>query len=44
MAFGDPDTRACFSVFQRLAGEQRGTRLARLSTALIQAILVGLAS
>ena len=41
MAFGDSGARACLSVFQRLAGEQRGARLARLSTATIRAVAQG---
>jgi predicted PurR-regulated permease PerM len=38
MAFGEAGARACLLVFQRLAGEQRGARLARLSTATIRAV------
>ena len=41
MAFGDAGARACLSVFQRLAGEQHGARLARLSTATIRAVAQG---
>jgi predicted PurR-regulated permease PerM len=41
MAFGDAGARACLSVFQRLAGEQNGVRLARLSTATIRAVAQG---
>jgi predicted PurR-regulated permease PerM len=41
MAFGESGARACLSVFQRLAGEQRGASLARLSTATIRAVAQG---
>jgi predicted PurR-regulated permease PerM len=41
MAFGDSGARGCLSVFQRLAGEQRGARLALLSTATIRAVALG---
>ena len=41
MAFGEGGARACLSVFQRLAGEQRGVNLARLSTATIRAVAQG---
>jgi predicted PurR-regulated permease PerM len=41
MAFGEAGARACLLVFQRLAGEQRGARLARLSTATIRAVAQG---
>ena len=41
MAFGERGARACLSVFQRLAGEQRGASLARLSTATIRAVAQG---
>jgi predicted PurR-regulated permease PerM len=41
MAFGEGGARACLSVFQRLAGEQRGANLARLSTATIRAVAQG---
>jgi predicted PurR-regulated permease PerM len=41
MAFGDRGTRFSLSVFQRLAGEQRGASLARLSTATVRAVAQG---
>jgi predicted PurR-regulated permease PerM len=41
MAFGERGARGCLSVFQRLAGEQRGASLARLSTATIRAVAQG---
>src|SRR5271165_5288454 len=41
MAFGENGARACLSVFQRLAGEQRGASLARLSTATVRAVAQG---
>ena len=41
MAFGDSGARASLSVFQRLAGEQNGARLARLSIATIRAVALG---
>ena len=41
MAYGESGAGACLSVFQRLAGEQRGARLARLSTATIRAVAQG---
>ena len=41
MAFGQQGERACLSVFQRLAGEQRGANLARLCTATIRAVAQG---
>lgn len=41
MAFGEQGNRACLSVFKRLAGEQRGASLARLSTATIRAVAQG---
>ena len=41
MAFGEHGARACLSVFGRLAGEQRGASLARLSTATIRAVAQG---
>jgi predicted PurR-regulated permease PerM len=41
MAFGESGARACLSVFQRLAGKQRGASLARLSTATIRAVAQG---
>jgi predicted PurR-regulated permease PerM len=41
MAFGDRGSRFCVSVFQRLAGETRGTSLARLSTATVRAVAQG---
>src|ERR1700722_714133 len=39
--FGEGAARPCLSVFQRLAGEQRGASLARLSTATIRAVAQG---
>ena len=41
MAFGEAGARGCLSVFERLAGEQRGASLARLSTATIRAVAQG---
>jgi len=41
MAFGEHGARACVSVFERLAGEERGASLARLSTATIRAVAQG---
>ena len=41
MAFGDRGSRFCVSVLQRLAGEPRGTSLARLATATIRAVAQG---
>jgi predicted PurR-regulated permease PerM len=41
MAFGERGAGACLAVFQRLAGEQRGASLARLSTATIRAVALG---
>jgi predicted PurR-regulated permease PerM len=41
MAFGESGARGCLSLFQRLAGEQRGASLARLSTATIRAVAQG---
>ena len=41
MAFGERGASGCLSVFQRLAGEQRGASLARLSTATIRAVAQG---
>src|ERR1700733_1551741 len=41
MAFGEYGARACLSVFKRIAGEQRGASLARLSTATIRAVAQG---
>jgi predicted PurR-regulated permease PerM len=41
MAFGERGAGACLVVFQRLAGEQRGASLARLSTATIRAVAQG---
>jgi predicted PurR-regulated permease PerM len=41
MAFGEQGARACLSVFQRLAGEQRGVSLARLCTATVRAVAQG---
>jgi len=41
MAFGEHGARACRSVFRRLAGDERGTSLARLSTATVRAVAQG---
>ena len=41
MAFGENGARACLAVFERLAGEPRGTNLARLSTATVRAVAQG---
>jgi len=41
MAYGEQGARACLSIFTRLAGEQRGPRLARLSTATIRTVAQG---
>ena len=41
MAFAERGARFCVSVFQRLAGEARGTSLARLSTATVRAVAQG---
>ncbi len=41
MAYGENGAHACLSVFARLAGEQRGARLARLSTATIRTVAQG---
>jgi len=41
MAFGENGARASLSVFKRLAGEQRGASLARLSTATVRAVAQG---
>ena len=41
MAFGEYGARACQSVFERIAGEPRGSSLARLSTATVRAVAQG---
>jgi predicted PurR-regulated permease PerM len=41
MAFGEYGARGCLSLFERLAGEPRGARLARLSTATVRAVAQG---
>jgi predicted PurR-regulated permease PerM len=41
MGFGEQSARACVAVLERLAGEQRGASLARLSTATIRAVAQG---
>jgi predicted PurR-regulated permease PerM len=41
MAFGERGARACVSLLERLAGEQRGEDFARLSTATIRAVAQG---
>ena len=41
LAFGEQVARGCLSVFERVVGEPRGTRLARLSTATIRAVSQG---
>ncbi|MGO9390904.1 AI-2E family transporter [Rhodoblastus sp.] len=41
LAFGENGARGCLSVFERVAGQPRGARLARLSIATIRAVALG---
>jgi predicted PurR-regulated permease PerM len=41
MAFGEPGARACQTIFQRVAGKERGKELTDLSAATIRAVAQG---
>lgn len=41
LAFGENGASGCLSVFERVAGQKRGARLARLSIATIRAVALG---
>jgi len=41
MAFGEAGARSCTAIFRRIVGDQRGDVFARLSTATIRAVALG---